>query len=90
MDLTNFIPIILIFGVIYFLIVQPQMKERREHEQLLESLKRDDEVVTSTGIHGKVVSVDEGTVVLEIAEKTKVTFDKSSIARRRVDAQPAK
>ena len=82
MNPVDLLPILLIFGVMYFLLVRPQIQEKKEHDKLLQSLARDDRVVTSSGIHGKVVSVDEDLVVLEIGERTKVTFDKSSVARR--------
>lgn len=82
-------PMLLIFGVFYFLVIRPQNQERIEHEKMLEGLSRDDLVVTASGIHGKVVSVAEGTVVLEIAEKTKITIDKQTVARRQGDAPKA-
>lgn len=81
----DLLPMLLIFGVAYFLVLRPQMQEREEHKKLLESLARDDQVVTASGVHGKVVSVDTDTVVLEIAEKTKVTLDKHSVTRRQAD-----
>ena len=86
--LIDVLPIILIFGVMYFLIIRPQIQERQAHEKLLEALQRDDQVVTASGIHGKVVTVNDGTVVLEIADKTRITIDKKSVARRQ--GEPAK
>ncbi|HHO51584.1 MAG TPA: preprotein translocase subunit YajC [Deltaproteobacteria bacterium] len=88
MNPVDLLPILLIFGVMYFLIVRPQIKERQEHDKLLESLTRDDAVVTSAGIHGKVVSVSDATVVLDIGDKTRITIDKNSVARRQ--GEPAK
>ena len=88
MNPIDLLPLVLIFGVMYFLIIRPQVQERQAHEKLLESLTRDDAVVTASGVHGKVVSVSDTTVVLEIAEKTKITIDKKSIARRQ--GEPAK
>lgn len=85
MNPIDLLPMLLIFGVAYFLVLRPQMQEREEHKKLLESLARDDQVVTASGVHGKVVSVDTDTVVLEIAEKTKVTLDKHSVTRRQAD-----
>ncbi len=90
MNPVDLLPILLIFGVMYFLLVRPQIQEKREHDKLLASLARDDRVITSSGIHGKVVSVENDVVVLEIGERTRVTFDKSSVARREGDPQAQK
>lgn len=86
--LIDILPAILIIAVIWFLIIKPQMDERREHEKLVNSLAKDDRVVTSSGIHGKVVEVSANTVVIEIAERTKVTFDKNAVVRR--EGEPSK
>ncbi len=88
MNPVDLIPLLGIFAVMYFLILRPQMKERQEHEKLLEALARDDMVVTASGIHGKVVSVNDATVVLDLGDKNKITIDKTSVARRQ--GEPAK
>lgn len=89
MSLIDLMPILVIFGIMYFLVLRPQMQERQEHEKLLEALTRDDLVVTASGIHGKVVSVTADTVLLEVAEKAKITIDKRSVARRQGDPPKA-
>jgi len=86
--LLDVVPFLLIALVVYFLMIKPQVDERRQHEALVASLARDDRVVTSSGIHGKVVEVGEKTVVLEIGERTRVTFDKLAVVRR--EGEPAK
>ena len=78
----QFIPIVLIFGLMWLLILRPQNQERAAHEALIASLAKDDRVVTQGGIFGKIVSVATETVVIEIAEKTRVTFEKKFVARR--------
>lgn len=90
MNLFDIIPFVLIAAVIYFLILKPQIDERRAHESLVASLARDDRVVTSSGIHGKVVDVSTETVVLEIADRTRVTFDKNAVLRRQGEPQTQK
>lgn len=90
MNPLDFIPFVLIAAVIYFLILKPQIDERRQHEALISSLAKDDRVVTSSGIHGKVVEVGGDTVLLEIAERTRVTFDKNAVLRREGDAAKGK
>jgi preprotein translocase subunit YajC len=71
----------LLFAVAYFLILRPQSQERAAHEELLNKLAKDDHVVTSSGMHGKVVEVSDDLVVLE-AGKARITFDKQAVARR--------
>lgn len=88
--LIDVIPFVLIAAVVYFLILKPQIDERRQHEALVNSLARDDRVVTSAGIHGKVVEVGEKTVVLELGEKSRVTFDKNAVVRREGDSVKGK
>ncbi|HWI41055.1 MAG TPA: preprotein translocase subunit YajC [Verrucomicrobiae bacterium] len=78
--LMQFAPIIVMFGIFYFLLIRPQQKKAREHRALIDSLKKGDMVVTAAGIHGKVVSVDENSALLEIAPGVNVRFTKGYIA----------
>ncbi len=78
----QFIPILLILGLMWFLLIRPQNQERAAHEALLASLSKDDQVVTQGGIFGKVVSVGTETVVLQIADRTRITLEKQFVARR--------
>jgi preprotein translocase subunit YajC len=78
----QFIPILLILGLMWFLLIRPQNQERAAHEALLASLAKDDEVVTQGGIFGKIVSVGTETVVLQIADRTRITLEKQFVARR--------
>lgn len=80
---VDLLPVLLIFGVMYFMLVRPQIREKQEHDKLVASLSKDDKVVTASGLHGSVVSVADDTVVLEVAEKTRIVVDKTSIARRK-------
>ncbi|MEZ4319782.1 MAG: preprotein translocase subunit YajC [Myxococcota bacterium] len=80
--IEQFIPLLLVIGLMYLLIIRPQNQERAAHEALLASLTKDDQVVTTGGIFGKVLSVSTETVVLEIAEKTRITLEKKFVARR--------
>ncbi|MFT4628285.1 MAG: preprotein translocase subunit YajC [Myxococcota bacterium] len=86
--MESLIPFLLIGGVFYFLIIRPQMQERQEHDDLLKGLAKDDQVVMANGLHGRIVRVEESTVVLEVADRTRVTFDKAAV-QRRADATPA-
>ncbi len=66
-QIFGFLPIILMFVVLYFLMIRPQMKRAKEHRTMLEALKKGDEVVTSGGLVGKVTKVGEGYVSVEVA-----------------------
>ena len=70
----------LIIFVFYFLILRPQQKRAKDQKAMLEGVKKGDKVVTSSGIHGLVMGVDDTTILLQIADNTKVKFEKHSIA----------
>ena len=73
------LPMILMFVVLWFLMVRPQMKKAKEHKALLAALAKGDEVVTSGGLVGKVIKVGDNYVTLEIAEGTEVVVQKPAI-----------
>ena len=78
--LASFVPLILIFLIFYFLLIRPQQKKQKEHKILLESIKRNDEVMTSGGILGKVLKVDGDKLSVEIAKGVNVTVFRSTVA----------
>ncbi|MCU0652166.1 MAG: preprotein translocase subunit YajC [Candidatus Omnitrophica bacterium] len=78
--IANLVPLILIFVIFYFLLIRPQKTKEKEHKKLLESLTKNDEVVTSGGIHATVVNVKDKTVVLRIDENVKIEIEKNCIA----------
>jgi preprotein translocase subunit YajC len=75
----QFVPVIVIFAIFYFLLIRPARNKQRQVQQMLDSLKNGDKVVTSGGIMGTVVGMDKGIVQLRIADKVKVDVTKSSI-----------
>jgi preprotein translocase subunit YajC len=79
--ITQIAPLLLIFGVFYFLLIRPQQKKQREHRALLASLKRGDRVLTAGGIIAKVVTVKEGVdeVEVEIAPNVRVSVLRQTI-----------
>ncbi len=70
-----------IFAIFYFLLIRPQQKERRTREQMLRVLKRGDRVVTTGGLHGIIVGLNEHSVILKIADQVKVECDRAAISR---------
>jgi preprotein translocase subunit YajC len=78
--LMSFLPIILMFVVLYFLMIRPQMKRQKETRAMIEALSKGDEVVTAGGLLGKVTKVNDGYVTLEIAENTEIVIQKSAVS----------
>jgi preprotein translocase subunit YajC len=81
--------IALMFAVFYFLLIRPANKQRREHAELLNQLKKDDEIVTSGGMWGRIVSLDDKVATVEIADKVKVRMLRDRIAGKWPSAKPA-
>ena len=69
------------FAIFYFLMIRPQQRQKAERERMLSAVKKGDRVVTSSGMHGTVVSLSEHTVVLRVADQVKIEFDRTAIGR---------
>ncbi|MCP4104762.1 MAG: preprotein translocase subunit YajC [Desulfobacteraceae bacterium] len=84
--------IIIMFAIFYFLIFRPQQKKQKEHQEMINNLKKGDRVITGGGIHGRIVSVDESTVSVEIADRVRVKVNRGSVAAmvQSTKAQPEK
>jgi len=77
--LASFVPIILIFVIMYFLLFRPQMKRQKEQARLVSALKTGDRVVTASGIHGLISNVKDRTVIVKIADNVKIEMEKSAV-----------
>ncbi|MBT6188683.1 MAG: preprotein translocase subunit YajC [Tateyamaria sp.] len=87
----QFIPLILIFAIMYFLLIRPQQKKVKDHAAMVAALRRGDQVVTQGGLIGKVVKVkDDNEVEVELAEGVKVRVVQSTIASVLSKTEPAK
>lgn len=80
-SLIQFVPLILIFIVFYFLLIRPHQKKQKLHQQMLSSLKKGDRVVTMSGIHGVILRIEDEVIHLEIADRVKIQMDRSQIGR---------
>lgn len=88
--IAGFLPIILIFAIMYFMLIRPQQKKMKEHQAMVEAVRKGDKVVTQGGIVGKVSRVPEGAEIeVEIAEGVKVKVIKSTIAQVLSKTEPA-
>ncbi|MBI4356205.1 MAG: preprotein translocase subunit YajC [Candidatus Omnitrophica bacterium] len=79
--LVSLFPLVMIFGIFYVLMLRPQQKAQKQHAAMLQALKKNDEVVTSGGVHGTVLNVKEETVTVRIDDNVKMDVDKSAISR---------
>jgi preprotein translocase subunit YajC len=87
---TQFLPLILIFVIMYFLLIRPQQKKVKEHRAMVAALRRGDQVVTQGGIIGKVTHVrEDGELEVEIANGVKVRIVKGTIAQVLSKTEPA-
>lgn len=78
-NLMSFLPLLLMFAVLYFVMIRPQMRRQKEVKAMLSALAKGDEVVSAGGILGKVVQVEEQYVLVEIADSTEVKMQKAAV-----------
>jgi len=91
MGFQDFIPLILIFAIMYFLLIRPQQKKVKQHQNMVASLRRGDQVVTQGGLMGKVTKVkEENEVEVEVADGVKVRVVQNTIAQVLSKTEPAK
>jgi preprotein translocase subunit YajC len=86
---NNLVMIVLMIGVFYFFMIRPQMKKQKELKKFREGLKAGDKVVTIGGIHGKILEISEGTVLIQ-SEGTKLRLEKSAVSSAMEDTLQAK
>jgi len=70
-----------IFAIFYFLLIRPQQKQKKERESTLAAVKKGDRVVTTSGVHGTVVGLNEQMMTLKVADQVKLDFDRSALGR---------
>lgn len=81
MEITPLLILVLFLGAMYLLLIRPQQKQRREHEQMVAALEVDDDVVTIGGVHGTVVALGDDSVDLKVTDDVVLRFQKSAVAR---------
>lgn len=82
-SLVNFVPLAIMFVIFYFLLIRPQQKRSKETKKMLSEIQKGDNVVTTSGIHGKIVSVADDTVMVEIADNVRIKISREAVAMRR-------
>lgn len=77
--LMALLPIILMFVIFYFLLIRPQQKRQKQVREMQGQLQKGDQVITIGGFHGTIHAIDEGTVIIQSDDGTKLTYDRSAI-----------
>jgi preprotein translocase subunit YajC len=88
--LTQFLPLILIFGVFYFLVIRPQSKKAKQHQSMLSELKKGDEVVTQGGIIGKIAGIKDNELTLQVQEGVRLRVTRAAVTGRYNGAEAPK
>jgi len=78
--IVNLFPIIAIFVIFYFLLIRPQKQKEKEHQKMLSNVNKNDEIVTTGGIHGTIVNVKDKTIILRVDENVKIEIEKNCVA----------
>jgi preprotein translocase subunit YajC len=79
-QMLSFLPLVLIFVIFYFLLIRPQQKKAKQHQEMLGKLKKNDDVMTSGGIYGKVISLADNVVTLEVAPNVRIRVNRPQIS----------
>lgn len=77
---TPLLPIILMLGIMWFLLIRPQQKKQKEHRSMLDNLKKGDVIITTGGLQGRITGVSDATLTVEIADKVRVKVARGYIA----------
>jgi preprotein translocase subunit YajC len=75
----GFLPIILMFVLLYFLMIRPQMKRSKEQKQMVEALQKGDEVITAGGVLGRITRISDAYVSLEVAPNTEISIQRTAV-----------
>jgi len=81
-QVAQFLPLILLFGIFYFLIIRPQQKQQKEHQAMLDALKKGDKILTSGGLYAEVVKVEEDFIKIKLNDTTIVKLNKAFVSRK--------
>jgi preprotein translocase subunit YajC len=80
-SLTSMLPLVLMFAVLYFVMIRPQMKKQKEHRAMIDALAKGDEVVTAGGLVGRVTKIGEGYMSVELSAGVEVQMQRSSVVQ---------
>ncbi|QTA82428.1 Sec translocon accessory complex subunit [Desulfonema limicola] len=78
--IASLVPLILMFVIFYFLLIRPQQKKAKEHQEMLKNLKKGDRIITNGGLYGQIIALDTESISLEIADKVRVKIGRGYVA----------
>jgi len=78
--LASLVPLVVIFGIFYFLLIRPQQKQQKKHREMVSNLKKGEKVVTRGGMHGTIHGIADNIITLELAEGVHVKFNRDAVA----------
>ncbi len=81
-QVAQFLPLIILFGIFYFLIIKPQQKQQKEHAEMLTSLTKGDKILTNGGFYAEIIKVEEDFIKIKLNDTTIVKLDKAYVARK--------
>ncbi len=81
-QVAQFLPLIILFGIFYFLIIRPQQKQQKEHQAMLEALKKGDKILTTGGLYAEIAKVEEDFIKIKLNDTTIVKLDKAFVSRK--------
>ena len=79
--IASFLPFVLMFLVLYLLILRPQMKKQKNQQRMIDELEKNDEIVTSGGIHGTILNIKDDILVVKIADNVKIEISRAAVSR---------
>jgi preprotein translocase subunit YajC len=79
--LMSFLPLVMIVVVFYFFMIRPQMKKQKEMRKFRDELKKGDKIVTTGGIYGKIVEIQERVIIMEVEDRSRLKVDKAAIVK---------
>ncbi|HQS02588.1 MAG: preprotein translocase subunit YajC [Halothiobacillus sp. 24-54-40] len=78
--IATFLPLILIFGVMYFLLIRPQVKRQKDLKKLVSSIEKGDEIITNGGLLGRVIKVTEAFLIIEVSDSVTIVVQRNAVA----------
>lgn len=84
-ELGQFLPLIFLFAIFYFLIIRPQQKQQKEHAAMLDSLEKGDQIITTGGLYAEVVKVEEDFIKIKLNDTSIVKLEKTFIVKKLED-----
>lgn len=80
--MAQFLPLILLFAIFYFLIIRPQQKQQKAHKEMLDALKKGDKIVTNGGLFAEVIKTEEDFIKIKLSDTATVRLDRAFVARK--------